>query len=534
MVVALTNDKVYVYDIDEFLYINITSDPDFKSTDLDEYKVYDLPKGMYTPIRMSKDLGERLARIKFFYYDNGREMVRKEVNDVFDIKYYEDDAGELWASKEYYQYVNSNVSTNIKYAEIIALDNELNACKHLQTLLSLSAIEEFKRYYDSDSKRQYAELSSDIRELATGKFYDVTSFGKLILLEDYDKLTSAKLEGNVFVSISPAGITEDGTMKYFYSEYLITYQDTTDITVIFRKLLKEEGLKANLLTDVEKYIYYNRAVLEHTKNIRGELESATNKVALFINSHTYTADELKDNFKLKHGKELPELGTFGIDWLKHITTRLDARNVHNGYIVPLVLEEFQRENTITQTREEAKENMEASMQRVMNITDLLEPEETTTASETSSEEESLDEEEVDIEEDQSLDEDEIDIGEDHSLDEEEVDIEEDQSLDEEEIDIEEDQSLDTKSKVKSLHMPEFLKNHNRFVTLSDEEEGAFRFIDASDLGEEPAETIEPSTSWQATLDGDEFVPTEKTRYYFEAEDGDLHLPKSSAKVKGLK
>ena len=524
MVVALTNDRVYVYDIDEFLYINIISGLDFKSTDLDEYKIYDIAKSKYTPLRMSQDLGDQLARINYYYYDNGREMVKKTVNDVFDIKYYEDSAGELWPSKEYYQYVNSNVSTNMKYAEIIALDHELNACKHIQSLLSLTAIEDFKRYYDNT--QQYSELSNEAAALAISKYYDVTSYGKLIIIKDKGKLTSAKLEGNVFVSVSPAGIDENGVTRYFYSEFLITKQDTADINIIFRRLLKEEGLKADSMTEQEKYLYYNHAVLEHTKNIRGELESASNKIPQFINNHTYTEEELKNNFKLKHGRELPDLSSMGIEWLKHITTRLDARNVRNGYIVPLIIEEYQREKNIVEAQEEALSDMEASMEKkVMNVSDLLAIEELVPESE----------EEITIPGDTS-DEDEINISGDDS-DEDEIDIPGDTS-DEEEIDIPDDNSLDDSKPIQGEELSAFLLKPTQVLQGVPVGKTGFRFVDPDsldnldDIGDDVYITENGNvlgTSWQGTLDGDIFIPTDKKRYIFK--DGELVIPEEDIKGK---
>ena len=191
---------------------------------------------------------------------------------------------------------------------------------------------DFKRCYDQTPETK--ALSMDIR----GKFYEVPSFSRLILRKNNKKLTSAQLENNIFIIVTPSGLTERGKVKYLISEYKLTKKDCDEINKIFRKYLKENNVKVDSLTEKDKYAYFDRAVLEHVQSVRGGLEQLNGGTSISFGGNSQTWNEYKALFFSTHGYPIEN---FSSNWLIFSKTILDARTVNNGTIVPLIIENYQ-------------------------------------------------------------------------------------------------------------------------------------------------------------------------------------------------
>ncbi len=333
MLVAVTNDCVNVYSLDEEQYLELLKNPN-GNEQLNKSIILSILKQDYSPMKLYNQLGSSLSRLDFYYYDNGRAMTRKSITDLFDIKYYEDKDSQRWPSYEYMEFIKTAVSISPKQASLIELDYKLNKCSHINGMFTPTDITDFKRCYDQTDETK--ALSSDIR----GKFYEVPSFSRLILRKNNKKLTSAQLENNIFIIVTPSGLTERGKVKYFISEYKLTKKDCDEVNKIFRKYLKENNMKVDSLSESDKYSYFDRAVSEHVQNVRGGLEQLNGGTSISLSGNSKTWNEYKATFFSTHGYPIEN---FSSNWLIFSKTILDARTVKDGFIVPLIIEHYQNQ-----------------------------------------------------------------------------------------------------------------------------------------------------------------------------------------------
>lgn len=357
MLVAMTNDCVTVYSLEEKEYLELLKSINGKK-ELNNSVILSILKDDYSPIRLYNQLGSSLSRLDFYYYDNGSTMTRKRINDILDIKYYEDKDGKKWPSYEYLEFIQTKAVILEDQASLIELDNKLNKCSHINTIFTSGELIDFKRCYDQTPETK--ALSMDIR----GKFYEVPSFSRLILRKNNKKLTSAQLENNIFIIVTPSGLTERGKVKYLISEYKLTKKDCDEINKIFRKYLKENNVKVDSLSETDKYAYFDRAVLEHVQNVRGGLEQLNGGTSISFGGNSQTWNEYKALFFSTHGYPIEN---FSSNWLIFSKTILDARTVNNGIIVPLIIENYQYNMVNNYDKETKEEPMDS-------LTDDIEPE----------------------------------------------------------------------------------------------------------------------------------------------------------------
>lgn len=331
MLVTMTNDCVTVYSLEEKKYLELLKSINGKK-ELEDNVILSILKDDYSPIKLYNQLESSLSRLDFYYYDNGSTMTRKRINDILDIKYYEDKDGKRWPSYEYLEFIQTKAVIPEDQASLIELDDKLNKCSHINTIFMSDELIDFKRCYDQTPETK--ALSMDIR----GKFYEVPSFSRLILRKNNKKLTSAQLENNIFIIVTPSGLTERGKVKYLISEYKLTKKDCDEINKIFRKYLKENNVKVDSLTEKDKYAYFDRAVLEHVQSVRGGLEQLNGGTSISFGGNSQTWNEYKALFFSTHGYPIEN---FSSNWLIFSKTILDARTVNNGTIVPLIIENYQ-------------------------------------------------------------------------------------------------------------------------------------------------------------------------------------------------
>ncbi len=344
MVVLMTNDSVSVYDISEQEFDGLLSQG-FITKDnlhLDKHKVYEILKAGYTPSKLQQQLGDMLVGVNAYYYDNGSFICKKDAASIDEITYYEDENGGLWASQEYEQAMHNGVKISLKQIELTSLDNRLNRYSHIQNLLPPSLISEFKRLYDGEAfiQARKAEFSHCDSPYVINSFYEVASVSKLIIRKNNKKLTAAGLDGNVFLTVAKAGINDAGETKYFVEEYRITKQDVPEINSLFRKYLKEDKVKVDVLTEEERFLYLDRAVREYRKKLIGELEGVSSKARTIVSDTTWTWNAYKAAFLAKFGYPTVELDD---SWAPFDQTTIDARTIHNGYIIPITIESYQRD-----------------------------------------------------------------------------------------------------------------------------------------------------------------------------------------------
>lgn len=331
MLIAMTNDCVTVYSLEEKQYLELLKNTNSK-IELNNSIILSISKEDYSPLRLYNQLGNSLSRLDFYYYDNGSSMTRKSINDILDIKYYEDNEGKRWPSHEYLEFIQTKAVISQEQSYLIELDAKLNKCSHINTLFKMDDLIDFKRCYDQTPETQ--ALDMNIR----GKFYEVPSFSRLILRKNNKKLTSAQLENNIFIIVTPSGVTERGKVKYLISEYKLTKKDCDEVNKIFRKYLKENNVKVDSLSEMNKYAYFDRAVMEHVQNVRGGLEQLNGGTSISFGGTSQTWNEYKALFFSTHGYPIEN---FSSNWLIFSKTILDARTINNGFIVPLIIENYQ-------------------------------------------------------------------------------------------------------------------------------------------------------------------------------------------------
>lgn len=351
MLVTMTNDSVTVYNLEEQQYLDLLTKTN-SSEQLSNSIVLSILKDDYSVMKLYQELGDHLYRINFYYYDNGSAMCRKNITDILDIKYYEDREGKRWPSYEYMEYIKNTVTILPQQASLIELDNKLNKCLHINTIFTPTELIDFKRGYDQTAETKALPL--DIR----GKFYEVPTFSRLILRKNNRKLTSNQLENNIFVIATPTGLTESGKVKYFVSEYKLTKKDCDEVNKIFRKYLKENNIKVDSLSEKDKYSYFDRAVSEHVQNVRGGLEQLNGGTSINLSGNPKTWNEYKATFFSTNGYPLEN---FSSNWLIFNKTILDARTVSDGFIIPLIIEDYQHNMILNPTEAQSKLNTEESV-----------------------------------------------------------------------------------------------------------------------------------------------------------------------------
>lgn len=350
VVILMTNDSVAVYDISEPDFDELLSKDFLTKNDarLEHHKVYEILKAGYTSLKLQQQLGDMLNGIDAYYYDNGSFICKKDITSIDEVQYYEDENGGLWASQEYEQAMHSGVKISLKQAELTSLDNRLNRYSHIQNLLPPSLIEEFKRLYDGEAfiQARRAQFSHCDSPYVINSFYEVPSVSKLIVRNNNKKLTAALLDGNVFLTVAKAGINDAGETKYFVQEYRITKQDIPEINKMFRKYLKEDKLKVDDLTDDERFLYLDRSVREYRKKLINELNGVSAKERTIVSDTTWTWNAYKAAFLAKYGYTVPSLDD---SWAPFDQTTIDARTIHNGYIMPITIENYQRDASSLKT-----------------------------------------------------------------------------------------------------------------------------------------------------------------------------------------
>ena len=377
MVITMKDDAVRIYNISEEKYEQYLSE----GTDnyrLLKYCVAIFQKFDYSPELLKGDA----SRATTYYYDNGIQMVKKDVKDVKEIKYYKSNDGKLYPSRDFYQYSKKNPSRMLSLSkELTELDYKLDNSIHVNQIFEDDLLDDFKAYYDTLN-------TQTTNEFTKGKYYNVSTYIKLILnpsKTSKGKLTAAKLKGSICLIVTPIGIDASGEIKYSFTEFALDkYIDKINSKFIIIK--NKNNKTADNMSDIERFDFLESAAIEVIHEIQDEILSRTNTV--IFNSNGITWEEYSEKFLVKYGFDLINFDSK--KWKIYIETLLDSRTIHNGYIVPLVIEnEHQKVNTNNQV-----ENV-----RTMTRDELLVPESDKI------DEETFDEEPYSVEEDDYSDED---------------------------------------------------------------------------------------------------------------------------------
>ena len=235
-----------------------------------------------------------------------------------------------------------------EYTELIKIDDELNKCPYYSILLTDESEEDdFKRLYNSIS------LTEGVPSSAVGKFFDVTSYARLMIKDNTVKLTAAKLEGCVLVIAIPVGKKDNGDIIYHFTEYKITKGDKTNISD------KTKGKVKSSATSEERYTYFQKIVINYVKDVRKGLSKLNDESIIPIASKVKTYEEFREDF-IKSNKFEPDEFDFGT-WVKYDTYRFDARDLDSvGHIVPLIVEYHEKSltNMIQKHEEIVEEEVE--------------------------------------------------------------------------------------------------------------------------------------------------------------------------------
>lgn len=335
MVITMTNDKVTVIDITEQQY-----EEALLNNSLSEYNnkiIYECDKLKYVPIKMQIELNKRNLNINSYYYDNGKTMIKKMVDSILAINYYEDENHKLWPSKEYYLNKQNTLSLDYSKSELIELDSKLNRCDHIKNILSENKYDEFIRLYNSieyrESKRKL--FNYEINSSTLSRFHNVKIKGKLIVRKSIKKLTANQLVGCIYYMAAPAGLTENDEIKYFSKKYGISRLDVDEINKIFRRLLRNNKQKATELSSLDRYNYLNDAVREYVQNIYNDMNFLGTKKNNIISDETKPWRLLKATFLKECGYTLPD---YDDSWQDFSDITIDDRIYKDGVITPLVIE----------------------------------------------------------------------------------------------------------------------------------------------------------------------------------------------------
>ncbi len=348
MVILMTNDNVSVYDMSESDFENILKSDDSFRTLASYHKIYDVPKRGFSLEKMKNQLDGKIDSVKSYYCDNGDGFVKKYINNLDEIKYYEDGNGELYPSDDYKE--DEPAKVNLEWAQLIALDNQLNTCNHIENLLPPHLVPQFKRLYGSSYYRKLRAgvLPTIEDEEILDSFYDVDSYSKLIIKNTNEPLTPSNIEGYIFLTVIPVGINVDGKCTYCVEEYRITKQDIEEIRKIYMRYLYKDRVKVGDLTENEKFRYLDGAVREYRKALINDLSGVGMKNRTPFNSKLMTWSAYKGAFLNKFGYVV---GDFDDTWVKFDSIRVDGRVVQNGFIVPVTIMNYQKEKKLVQTND---------------------------------------------------------------------------------------------------------------------------------------------------------------------------------------
>lgn len=324
MVIAMKDDAVKIYNIGEADYLKLVFDDPHKL--LDKYCVQTYPKNDFSTDLLKGDA--RLAT--YYYFDNGFSMIRKDINDINEIEYYLCD-GKLWPSKDYYLHKVKKAPKIVPLnRELTALDYKLDNSVHVRQLFQGEELEDFKAFYDKQ------KINAKVSDFLKGKSYNVNTYIKLILNPSKmgkGKLTAQKLKDCLCLIVTPIGITRSGDIKYSISEFLLeTYIDK--INSEFIKLKNQNNIKADEMTDNERYDFLETACKEVINNVQTEVLERTNDLVFSSNGKTW--EEYSDTFLMNYAYSLTPIDLN--KWKIYKETLIDSRTVHNGSIVPLVEE----------------------------------------------------------------------------------------------------------------------------------------------------------------------------------------------------
>ena len=324
MVIAMKDDAVKIYNISEADYLKLVFDDPHKL--LEKYCVQ-----TYTKNDFSTDLLKGDARLAtYYYFDNGFSMIRKDIDDINEIEYYLCD-GKLWPSKEYYLHKVKKAPKIVPLnRELTALDYKLDNSVHIRQLFQGEELDDFKAYYDKQ------KLNSKVSDFLKGKSYNVNTYIKLILNTSKmgkGKLTAQKLKKSLCLIVTPIGLSRSGEIKYSISEFLLEkYIDK--INSEFIKIKNQNNIKADEMTDNERYDFLETACKEVINNVQTEVLERTNDLVFSSNGRTW--QDYCDDFLINYSYSLTPID---LDkWKIYRETLVDCRTVHNGSIVPLVVE----------------------------------------------------------------------------------------------------------------------------------------------------------------------------------------------------
>ena len=324
MVIAMKDDAVKIYNIGEADYLKLVFDDPNKL--LDKYCVQSYPKNDFSTDLLKGDA--RLA--SYYYYDNGFSMIRKDIEDINEIEYYLCD-GKLWPSKDYYLHKVKKAPKIVPLnRELTAIDYKLDNSIHIRQIFQGEELDDFKAYYDKE------KINSKVTDFLKGKMYNVNTYIKLILNTSKmpkGNLTANKLKGSLCLIVTPVGLTRNGDIKYSISEFLLD-KYTDKIETEFRKIIKKDNIKAEEMTDTERYDYLENACKIVIDKVQSEVLERTND--LVFGDKAVTWQEYSDKFLINYKFLITDIELE--KWKIYKETLVDSRTVHNGSIVPLVEE----------------------------------------------------------------------------------------------------------------------------------------------------------------------------------------------------
>ena len=323
LVIEMREDAVRIYHLSESEYLKMSgSDPENR---MKKYSMVNpIPKNEFSSGLIKGDA----RKVKFYYYDNGFSMERKNIDDVSEIEYYLAD-GKLWPSREYFLHKVKKAPKIVPLnKELTENDYILDNSVHVMQLFQGEELDDFKEYYSKQNNN-----SSDILK---GKLYHVNTYIKLILNNakmGKGKLTADKLKSCSCLIVTPIGKTRTGDIKYSINEFLLEkYVDK--IKSEFVKIKNRNNLKVDEMSDSERFNFLEDACINIIDSVQTEILSRTND--LVFNSKGVTWQEFNDNFLIQHSFSLSPIDLS--KWKVYKETILDSRTVHNGSIIPLVEE----------------------------------------------------------------------------------------------------------------------------------------------------------------------------------------------------
>ena len=345
LIIAMNNDAVRIYNISEGNYINLVGD-DPKNL-LQKHCVKTIDKNDFSSDLLTGDA----SLAKFYYYDDGFTMVKKDIKDISEIEYYLYDS-KLWPSKNYYLHkVKKAPKIEPLILELTEADYKLNKSIHVRQIFQDEELDAFKEYYDNQ------KLNANVADILKGKSYKVDTYMKLILNNSKmgkGKLTAQKLKECLCLIVTPVGKNKDGEILYSISEFeLKNYIDK--INSEFIKIKNQNNIKADEMTDGERYDFLESACKEVISKVQDDVLERTNE--LVFNSNSTTWQEYSDKFLINYKFSLTPIDLK--KWKIYKETLLDSRTVHNGFVVQLV-EEYALNKSDSKKKIESVERMSSS------------------------------------------------------------------------------------------------------------------------------------------------------------------------------